>query len=404
VRVRANSVHRIERVKDAPVLRLRNKLLPLVNLGSLLRLSGGDAQEGAFIVVMQTGNRAMGVVVDGVFHTEEIVVKPMATKLRDIAMFSGNTILGDGSVILILDPNGLASSLGGRFDAAEIAEQEPAAKTRVEETDRPISLLVFGAGDGAPKAVPLSLITRLEEIDAKDIQQSNNRSLVRYRGMLMPLVPVNDGVRIRTEGLQPLLVFIDAGRAMGIVVDEIVDIVEDRLNIEVGSATPGILGSAIVRGQATEIIDVAHFLPLAHGDWFLRKEIGAEARKRRLLLIDDSAFFRNMLSPILKAAGYDVTTAADGGEALALIEKASGFDVIVSDIEMPGLDGFGLAEALRANPRMGHVPIIALTSHTSPAVLERGRRAGFRAFVAKFDREGLIAALKDTPFEIDKAA
>jgi len=221
---------------------------------------------------------------------------------------------------------------------------------------------------------------------------------------MMPLVPVNDGMRIRSEGMQPLLVFIDADRSMGIVVDELVDIVEDRLNIEVGSATPGILGSAIVRGQATEIIDVAHFLPLAHEDWFLRKEMNAEARKRRLLFVDDSAFFRNMLTPVLKAAGYNVTTVADGREALALVETAGGFDVIVSDIEMPEIGGFELAEALRADPRMSHVPIIALTSHSSPAMLERGLRAGFRAFVAKFDRQGLIAALKDAPFEISKAA
>ena len=404
VRVRANSEHRIERVKDAPVLRLRNKLLPLVHLGSLLRLSGGEAEDGAFIVVMQTGNRAMGVVVDGVFHTEEIVVKPMASKLREIAMFSGNTILGDGSVILILDPNGLAGSLGGRLDSSEFAEQEHKSKARVEETDRPISLLVFRAGNGEPKAVPLSLITRLEEIGAKDIQQSSGRALVQYRGTLMPLVPVNDGVRIRSEGMQPLLVFIDGGRSMGIVVDEIVDIVEDRLNIEVGSATPGILGSAIVRGQATEIIDVAHFLPLAHEDWFQRKEMNAEARKRRLLFVDDSAFFRNMLTPVLRAAGYDVTTAVNGREALTLVEKADRFDVVVSDIEMPEVDGFALAEALRADPRMALVPIIALTSHSSPAMLEHGSRAGFRTFVAKFDRQGLIAALKDAPFEISKAA
>ena len=404
VRVRANSEHRIERVKDAPVLRLRNKLLPLVHLGSLLQLSGGEAEDGAFIVVMQTGNRTMGVVVDGVFHTEEIVVKPMASKLRDIAMFSGNTILGDGAVILILDPNGIAGMLGGRLDSSEVVEQEQKNKARVEETDRPISLLVFRAGGDEPKAVPLSLITRLEEIDAKDIQQSSGRALVQYRGTLMPLVRVNDGMRIRTEGMQPLLVFIDAGRSMGIAVDEIVDIVEERLNIEVGSVTPGILGSAIVKGQATEIIDVAHFLPLAHEDWFQRKEMNAEARKRRLLFVDDSAFFRDMLTPVMKAAGYDVTTAADGREALALVEKGDSFDVIVSDIEMPEIGGFELAEALRADPRMGHVPIIPLTSHTSPAMLERGIRAGFRAFVAKFDRQGLIAALKDAPFEISKAA
>src|SRR6202030_4788386 len=98
-------------------------------------------------------------------------------------------------------------------------------------------------------------------------------------------------------------------------------------------------------------------------------EMNAEARKRRILLVDDSAFFRNMLTPVLKAAGYSVTTAANGREALALVEKANDFDVIVSDIEMPGIDGFELAEALRADERMGQVPIIALTSHTSPAML-----------------------------------
>ncbi|HXY89873.1 MAG TPA: chemotaxis protein CheW [Xanthobacteraceae bacterium] len=403
VRARANTEHRIERVKEAPVLRLRNKLLPLVHLGSLLRLSGGEAEDGAFIVVMQAGSRTMGVVVDGVFHTEEIVVKPMASKLRDISMFSGNTILGDGSVILILDPNGLASSLGGRIEDSEMAEPEPDT-IRVSESDRPISLLVFRAGDGEPKAVPLSLITRLEEIDGKDIQHSSGRPLVQYRGTLMPLVTVNDGVQIKPAGPQPLLVFTDAGRSMALVVDEIVDIVEDRLNIEVASATPGILGAAIVKGRATEIIDVAHFLPLAYEDWFQRKEMNAEARKRRLLFVDDSAFFRNMLTPVLRAAGYDVTAATDGKAALALVEKGGGFDLVVSDIEMPEMDGFGLAEALRADPRTQHVPVIALTSHTSPATLDRGRRAGFRAFVAKFDRQGLIAALKDAPLEIGRAA
>jgi len=99
-----------------------------------------------------------------------------------------------------------------------------------------------------------------------------------------------------------------------------------------------------------------------------------------------------------------VTAATDGKAALALVEKGGGFDLVVSDIEMPEMDGFGLAEALRADPRTQHVPVIALTSHTSPATLDRGRRAGFRAFVAKFDRQGLIAALKDAPLEIGRAA
>src|SRR5262249_25469612 len=154
------------------------------------------------------------------------------------------------------------------------------------EGDRPISLLVFRAGGGEPKAVPLSLVTRLEELEAKDIQRSSGLPLVQYRGGLMPLIAVNDRVQLKSEGSQPLLVFTEGGRSMGLVVDEIVDIVEDRLNIEVGSAMPGILGAAIVRDRATEIIDVAHFLPLAYGDWFLRKGANAGAGKRRVLLVD----------------------------------------------------------------------------------------------------------------------
>ena len=113
VRARSGSEHRIERIKDTKVLRLRDKLLPLVGLSHLLGLDkdAGDI-DGGFIVVTQVGSQTFGIVVDGVFHTEEIVVKPMSSKLRHIAMFSGNTILGDGSVIMIIDPNGVAQAFG----------------------------------------------------------------------------------------------------------------------------------------------------------------------------------------------------------------------------------------------------------------------------------------------------
>ncbi|MEA2873709.1 MAG: two-component system, chemotaxis family, sensor kinase CheA, partial [Hyphomicrobiales bacterium] len=208
----------------------------------------------------------------------------------------------------------------------------------------------------------------------------------------------------RGEGTQPLLVFSDSGRSMGLVVDEIVDIVEDRLDIQVGSDTPGFIGSAVIKGQATEIIDIGHFLPLAFEDWFRRKELGAQALTRTLLFVDDSAFFRNMLVPVLKAAGYDVVAVGAADEALALIKKGSKFDAIISDIEMPGMNGFELAEAIRADARSAHVPIIALSSVTSPATIERGRQAGFHDFVAKFDRQGLIAALKETTVEFSEAA
>src|SRR5262249_52874129 len=210
-------------------------------------------------VVTQVGRETFGIVVDGVFHTEEIVVKPMSTRLRHISMFSGNTILGDGSVIMIIDPNGIAKSVGTVSTQHTMAEDDEAQQRGLN--DEMPSWLIFRAGAAQPKGVPLSLVTRLEEVDTKKIEMSNGRPLVQYRGQLMPLIRVSDDVALKTEGCQPLLVFSDEGRSMGLVVDQIIDIVEDRLNIEVPSETPGVLGSAVVKGQATEIIDVGHYLP-----------------------------------------------------------------------------------------------------------------------------------------------
>src|SRR6202166_5142015 len=161
VRARANSEHRIERIKDTAVLRLRNKLLPLMHLKKLLRIDDGSSSdpENGFIVVTQVGSQTFGIVVDGVFHTEEIVVKPMSTKLRHIEMFSGNTILGDGAVIMIIDPNGIAKALGAAGSAShEINEN---AAMRAASAEQLTSLLVFRAGSTQPNAVPLGLGSRL---------------------------------------------------------------------------------------------------------------------------------------------------------------------------------------------------------------------------------------------------
>jgi two-component system chemotaxis sensor kinase CheA len=404
VRARANSEHRIERIKDTPVLRLRSKLLPLMHLKKLLKIDDGTSTdpENGFIVVTQVGNQTFGIVVDGVFHTEEIVVKPMSTKLRHIGMFSGNTILGDGAVIMIIDPNGIAQELGAAAsNQGEIAEENAAARAMAAE--QLTSLLVFRAGSSQPKAVPLGLVTRLEEVGVDKIELSNGRYMVQYRDQLMPLVQM-ENVTVRTSGTQPILVFADDGRSMGLVVDEIVDIVEERLHIEVASGREGILGSAVIKGLATEVIDVGHFLPMAFADWFSRKEMRVSATAQSILLVDDSAFFRNMLSPVLKAAGYKVRVATNAQEGLVVLRSGQEFDAILTDIEMPDMNGFEFAETIRADQKLCGTPIIALSSMISPAAIERGRLAGFHDYVAKFDRPGLIAALKEQTTEIHQAA
>ncbi len=397
VRATAGSETTIERVNDSPFLRLRNRLLPLVSLHDMLKLGedrGVDASE-SFIVVTQVGTYTFGIMVDRVFDTEEIVVKPVAPILRDISMFSGNTILGDGSVIMILDPNGIAAASG---ESASMGEQAAAAQVdeRAKSESQRIALLVFRAGGQAPKAVPLSLIARLEETDATTIEFSDGKPVLQYRGKLMPLVTIDPSYAIRSEGRQSILVFADRNRNMGLLVDEIVDIVEERLEVEMNNVRPGMVGSAIISGKATDVIDTAHYLSLAFGDWFGKSDSPfGQTQSRRLLLVDDSPFFRNLLQPILSVAGYEVTTADTGTQALAMCEAGRDFDIVVSDIEMPGMSGFEFAEALRKIERFRETPVLALSSHTHPQDIERARRVGFTDFIPKLDREGLLASLNE---------
>jgi two-component system chemotaxis sensor kinase CheA len=399
VRPSTGSDSQIEHLNGAPVLRLRDRLLPLVPLERLLRLgrSGGAAAD-EIIVVAQVGTYSFGIIVDRIFDTEEIVVKPVAPLLRDIAMFSGNTILGDGSVIMILDPNGIAAATGAATGGqGQITEKTVVRSARQDDRT---SLLLFRAGSGGPKAVPLALVARLEEIDRKDIEYSNGKPVVQYRGKLMPLVPIEEGASIASEGAQALLVFSDQQRSMGILVDEIVDIVEEVLKVELGTERPGLIGSAIIAGKATDLVDTGHYLMQAYDDWFgIQDQVGfgeTEPRATRILLVDDSPFFRNLLTPLLSVAGYDVTAMDSADRALDLLDRGDEFDAIISDIEMPGMNGFEFAEAVRSKARLASIPLIALSSHASPQDLERGRLVGFDDYIAKFDRDSLLATLSST--------
>ncbi|MBE7204298.1 MAG: chemotaxis protein CheW, partial [Parafilimonas terrae] len=394
VRVDAGA-QRVERINGAPVLRLRERLLPIVSLTGLLgqAAAGAETEQAGFVVVAQVGRERFGILVDEVFHTEEIVVKPMSVKLRHIPMFAGNTILGDGAVVLIVDPNGVARQVAQGVQGSN-SHGDADAEAALEVADTKTTLLVFKGGQGSFKAVPLSLVTRLEEIECAKVEWLGGRALIQYRGRLMPLVPADAAITIKSEGTQALVVFSDGERAMGLVVDEIVDIVEERLDIEIAADRSDLIGSAVLRGRATDIINIAHFLPLAYDDW--ARGLKRPEQISTVLLVDDSAFFRDMLSPVLKAAGYQVVTAASADAALAALEADPKIEVVVTDLEMPGRSGFDLVAAMRrAEPRLAALPVIGLTGAIGADAVERARTLAINDLVAKFDRSGLIAALAE---------
>ena len=222
--------------------------------------------------------------------------------------------------------------------------------------------------------------------------------MIQYRGTLMPLVPLGEQVEIKKTGLQSLLVFVDRTRSMGLMVDAIIDIVEEKLHIDLSSRRPGFLGTSIIAGKATDIIDAGFYLAQAYQDWFGTASdsgYGAE-HHRRVLLVDDSLFFRNLLTPLLTIAGYDVTAVENPAEAFKLQDAGADFDAIVSDIEMPGMSGFDFAARVKHGGRWSRVPMLALSSHATPRDLDRGRQAGFADYIAKFNREALLASLQHT--------
>jgi two-component system chemotaxis sensor kinase CheA len=299
---------------------------------------------------------------------------------------------------MILDPNGIAGATGAMAGAGagQVAETKAVREGHGEEKT---SLLVFRAGGADLKAVPLALVARLEEIEVSTVENSHGSPVVQYRGHLMPLVTI-DGSTMRDEGRQPVLVFSDRDRSMGMVVDEIVDIVEERLKVELTADRPGLIGTAVIAGKATDIIDAGYYLPQAFGDWFGApdKEYGHEEGEhgKRILLVDDSPFFRNLLTPLLSVAGYEVTSVESADRALAMREAGNDFDIIISDIEMPGMNGFDFAQAVRAEGRWQDTPLVALSSHATEKDFERGRMVGFNDYVAKFDRDALLQTLAQT--------
>ena len=420
VRTGGNSEHKIENVNKTPVLRLRDRLLPLVSLTSELgiqpvvleddegapqesQLQIKDSEE-SYLVVAQVGAQTFGVVVDEVFDTEEIVVKPVSTILREITMFSGNTILGDGSIIMIIDPNGMAAAISKEQIEQSTDAADMAVEGNIVTENETTSLLIFRAGTPEPKAVPLSVVTRLEEIQVDQIETSGGETLVQYRGTLMPLVHGALGTQLKTDGRQPTLVFSDGGRMVGIAVDEICDVFDDRLDVQHKNTHPGMLGTAVVDGHATEVLDVGYYLTQVHADWFERRPDEGEQVRHSVLLVDDSAFFRNMMAPLLKVAGYQVTVAESVEQAWSLRETGAKFDVIVSDIEMPDTDGWAFAEKIRGDSEWGTTPVVALSSRNDPADLARSHDVGFVDHISKTDRDRIVSVLESTLSKKEEAA
>jgi two-component system, chemotaxis family, sensor kinase CheA len=378
--------HTLEDFQGSLVLRLREEILPVVALSAILQINPNAQASGELVIVMRVNNRAFGVLVDAVTDVQEIVVKPLGSSLSELEVFSGHTILGDGSVVLILDPTGIAGRMGFERTSDYTVSRAVESFTPPDETTR---FVLFRAGPGVLKALPLSLIVRIESIPATDIRKSDGLMIVQHQARLMPLVPLYSAAETQLQAINPVLVLGIGGESMGLLIEQIIDVVEARLTIEIASASPGIIGTAEIRGEIAEVLDATHFMQIARPNAYSR----GVAHQFHVLLVDDKPFFRDMLAPLIIAAGYRVNTAASAAEALAIFEKGGHFDAVVTDTDMPQMSGYELARRLTREPRHRDLPIIALAAHAAPSVLQAARESGMYGAVGKFDRPALMKML-----------
>ncbi|MBX7147946.1 hybrid sensor histidine kinase/response regulator [bacterium] len=399
VHISETNRHFVDTIQGAKVLRLRGKLLPLITLSEVLGLKKENEinveHDLLSIVVVQVADMQFGLIVDEIYDTQEIVVKPVGRLLREVNLFSGSTILGDGRVVIILD----IARISAQALPQVISDAAQAGLDTAKEmgTSDKTSLLVFKSDSQSHFAVPLALVARLEEFETSKIEKVGNQLVVQYRNSLLPLIKASDKLNIEKFTDLPItaIIFTDGERGMGLLVEEIVDIVDEHLKLDTSGIRPGFLGGSIIAGRATELIDVYHFLRIAYPDWFkLKSETKNE--KSRILFVDDSAFFRNLLRPILESRGFDVTTAEDGAEALKILKKDSGFDLLLSDIEMPNMDGFGLISNIRSNDNLKNLPALALTTLAAPPSREKGMQLGFTDYLIKFDQDMVLEAISKT--------
>ncbi len=425
-----DKVHQsLDMVDDQEVYWLRGKLLPVLRLSKLLDIpktftaGGGDKvddrrdqrpdrragrsaieqesrrglierrlsfRNSVYILVLELGNESFGLLVDRVIDTEEIVVKALHDQLKSCGAFAGTTVLGDGRIAMILDVAAVVELAGLSY-----RQVDTALRPQRSSSEAPRTALLFDVGGSEHFAAPLASITRVEEIRRSDIQIASGREYLRYRGQVLPLLRLEraiDDIEVDYPD-EPLYVIIPkCSRPFGVLAARILDTVEIGVDIDTETVTArGIFGTSVVDSKLTLLVDFFAVLDYIDPEG-LRPEGRRPQRPAVALLVEDSEFIAAQISNHLKSAGVTVRRAVNGAEGLERLGEELP-DLIISDIEMPVMDGLEFAQRVRADARTRDIPLYAVSAMVDDSLAARSLEAGFDAFQSKNDSGGLFQRL-----------
>ena len=426
VHLESSDSHKIEFVQSQPVFRLRGALLPLISVNEVLSQGKDKFDQGAAsvldsdikIVVVSHEQGAFGLIVDEILDTADIVVKPLPSFYKKLDVYSGATIMGDGSVALILDVAGLTRVKQLSRPTQKAHDQARLDKEKINRFDSQ-ELLSFSLNAEGRFALPLCLVNRLEEFELSEVEFSGTQRIVQYRGAVLPLVSLNELLKLKAPVVEStaasevdavpkkisVIVIAKKNRLFGFEVNSILDVYRTTSDIESAvRETFGVLGITIIDNNVYTVVDVLSWIDkLTEGsEPAAAKSVGGGTAPKdvfaglHVLLAEDTGFFARQVTKALAKFGVRVTHAEDGEIAYSMLAAApqKEFDLLISDIEMPNLNGFDLATRIRADERWTKFPMIALTTRFRETDQERGVAVGFNRYLEKLNTDVLMDAIR----------
>ncbi len=423
-----DTLRQIEYIHNAEVLRLRGRLLPIVHLADVLGIQrtfidpetgerkkekrrtfvdlrtvdddieddNDDERRYRYnfdvlrILVLKVGSKRFGIAVDTIFGSEETLVKPLPIYLNSCISYSGVTIMGDGKAAMILDADGIIKNSSLKYKDEEL-DKLTSAEDELEEEYQ--NLLLFKCSGEEVFALDIAMIARVYKIEANEVERIGGKEYIQYNGESLRVIRPEDFITVgKGDGdSEELHVIIPklVSYPMGILIEQIFTSINIavRLNTE-DIKLDCITGSAIINNRITLLLNIYELFEKAAPEHY-QVSIVKNAKKINVLLAEDSSFFLKTVTEYLETAGFRVITAKNGQEALELL-TIHDIHAVVSDINMPIMDGIELVKAIRRNTSFCDLPVIALTSMTGDEQKQAGLNAGFDYYKFKLDRATLI--------------
>lgn len=430
---------RIEYINNAEVLRLRGRLLPIVHLADVIGIkrsyvdpktgevmeerrktlfdsrravnSGFDPGTATVvnsrkedytnilrILVIKIGSRRLGIAVNAIHESEEILVKPLPVHIKNCKCYSGVTILGDGKTVMILDPGGIIEKANLRFLEGQDEKKLSELSDEVERVREQQNLILFKCSGPETLAIDLSMVSRVEEISPEMIEKIGDREYIKFRGDTLRVIRPEDFLPINRQqtSRNKMYVIIPklVNRKIGILIEAIHDTIQSSIHLKQDDiCTKGLIGSTILSDRIVLLVNIYELFEKADPEYFSVKSSVKSGERITILIAEDTPFFLTLEKNYLEGAGFQVMTAQNGKEALEVLQNNT-IDAVVSDINMPVMDGLELVRRIRGDSRLAGLPVIALTSLTGESQKKCGLEAGFDAYEFKLDRVRLLEILE----------